>query len=63
RVVPTQPMAPEHAWTFTAALVERWWWPVGACAFVGALVVIAVGRALRRLDASTPPRASSPSAE
>ena len=63
RVVPTQPMAPEHAWTFTAALVERWWWPVGACAFVGALVVIAIGRALRRLDASTPPRASSPSAE
>jgi hypothetical protein len=51
RVEPKQPMAPEHAWTFTAALLERWWWPVGGVALAGALGVFAVGRALRRLGA------------
>ncbi len=49
RVVPKQPMAPEHAWTFTTALVERWWWPVGAAALASAAALFAGGLALRRV--------------
>jgi hypothetical protein len=42
-------MAPEHAWTFTTALVERWWWPVGVAALASAAALFAGGLALRRV--------------
>jgi hypothetical protein len=48
RVVPKQPMAAEHAWTFTVALWVRWWWPVGVAALAGAALLFAAGRALQR---------------
>ncbi len=48
RVTPGAPMPAEHAWTFTTELLQRWWWPVGVCALLGAAAAVAVGRALQR---------------
>jgi len=47
RVEPKEPMAFGHAWTFTIALIERWWWPVGAAAIAGVAALLVGGRALR----------------
>jgi len=49
RVTPGAPMSPEHAWTFTVALWERWWWPVGAAAAASTAALFVAGRGLRRV--------------
>lgn len=49
RVVPKEPMAPEHAWTFTTALWARWWWPLGAASLGAFALLFVAGRALGRV--------------
>ncbi|MFN3241293.1 MAG: hypothetical protein ACE37K_07230 [Planctomycetota bacterium] len=47
RVVPRQPMALEHAWTFSLELLGRWWWPLGTAALLALLSMLALGWVLR----------------